>query len=81
MDNKPVFMKIANEYFQGKELLPNMPCLCLTGPVCPPFVLLARKWVFLERFHHKEAYFSRSQAAEIGDVFIREEFETRTAAW
>ena len=36
--------------------------------------------VFLERFHHKEANFSRSQAAEIGEVCIREEFKICTAA-
>ncbi len=37
--------------------------------------------VLFERFHHKEANFSRSQAAETGDICIQEEFEICTAAW
>ncbi len=46
-----------------------------------PISATGKEGVFLERFHHKEANFSRSQADEIGDVCIREEFETCTAAW
>ncbi len=46
-----------------------------------PICAIGKEGVFLERFHHKEANFSRSQAAEIGDVCIREEFEICTAAW
>ncbi len=46
-------------------------------PICDT----GKEGVFLERFHHKEANFSRSQADEIGDVFIREGFEICTAAW
>ncbi len=47
------------------------------SPICDT----GKEGVFLEKFHHKEANFTRSQAAEIGDVCIREEFETCTAAW
>ncbi len=42
---------------------------------------IGKEGVFLERFHHKEANFSRNQATEIGDVCIRKEFEICTAAW
>ncbi len=56
-------------YLQGG--IPGLSSLCTTG----------KEGAFLERFHHKEANFSRTQAGKIGDVFIREEFEICTAAW
>ncbi len=46
----------------------------------PPYVT-GKEGVLLERFHHKEANFIHSEAAEIGDVCIREEFEICTAVW
>ncbi len=51
--------------------IPSLSPICTTG----------KDGAFLERFHHKEANFSRSQAAVIGEIFIREEFEICTAAW
>ena len=51
--------------------IPSLSPVCTTG----------KEGVFLERFHHKEANFSRSQVDEIGHVCIREEFEICTAAW
>ncbi len=51
--------------------IPSLSPVCTTG----------KEGVFLERFHHKEANLTRSQAAEVGHVFIREGFETCTAAW
>ncbi len=50
-------------------------------PFCPTICATGKEGVFLERFHHKEANFNRSQADEIGHVFIREGFEICTAAW
>ena len=66
-------MKLKNgEYKRGKGgSIPSLSPVCTTG----------KEGVFLERFHHKEANFSRSQVDEIGHVCIREEFEICTAAW
>ncbi len=55
----------------GRRICPSLSSFCAMG----------KEEVFLERFHHKEANFSRSQAAESGHVCIREEFEICTAAW
>ena len=54
----------------GRRIWPSLSSICAMG----------KEVVFLERFHHKEANFSSSQAAEIGHVCIREGFEICTAA-
>ncbi len=62
-------------FFQGEKgdqgSIPSLSPSCVTG----------KEGVFLERFHHKEANFSRSQADEIGHVCIPKEFEICIAAW
>ncbi len=61
--------------------IPDLPLAYGEHSRFVPICATGNEGVFLERFHHKEANLSRSQAVVIGDVCIREEFETCTAAW